>query len=328
MAKGVSLGSVDRSRTSFPGRTPNGKKWLLSSGAEATFFEKDINYEDLEAKTFIDFEINGRWQDLLTTAVLARLSSLDNQQFMPAIGIEHDDGRIEILDGSNRRAYILSKKGKIKSLRALITKSKISKNDAKALAKEIRTGLEQCLYEIGMLAKPYEEQGKSQREIAKLIGFSQSKINKGLKTCSIPKEIITLFPSAYDLSWPDYQRLIEISERLSLPLTVEQFKSLNKLSDIEKIINELSSYAEPQKQTIKPAKKVATKIVSDLLKFEKGSRKKAEKQISADGKTTTYKFVRVGAEADAIIERKLQEAIKEIARLSQKEKGDSPESGE
>ncbi len=53
---------------------------------------------------------------------------------------EHDDGQIEILDGSNRRAYILSKKGEIKSLRALITKSKISKNDAKALAKEIRTG--------------------------------------------------------------------------------------------------------------------------------------------------------------------------------------------
>ncbi len=63
-------------------------------------------------------------------------------------------------------------------------------------------------------------------------------------------------------------------------------------------------------------KKSPTKTVSSLLEFEKGSRKKAEKQVSSDGKTTTYKFVRVGSEADAIIEKKLQEAMQEIAKLS------------
>ncbi len=320
MAKGVSLGSINRSTTQFPGRNNIGKKWVLASGAEATFVERDISYDILESKTFVDFEVNGRWQELLTDAVLSRLSSLDKQQFMPAIGIEHDNGQIEILDGSNRRAYILSKNGEISSLRALITKSKISKDDAKALAKEIRSGLEQCLYEIGMLAKPYEKQGKSQREIAKLIGFSQSKINKGLKTRSIPEEIIKLFPSAYDLTWPDYQSLIEISKALKLPLSQEQYKELAGLTSVDKIIETLSSYIEHCKNTSKPQKKAPSKIISNLLEFEKGSRKKAEKQVSSDGKTTTYRFVRVGAEADAIIEQKLQEALLEISRLQSQEK--------
>ncbi|EJE8675997.1 hypothetical protein M5236_004725 [Vibrio parahaemolyticus] len=319
MAKGVSLGSINRSTTQFPGRNSIGKKWVLASGAEATFVERDISYEILESKTFVDFEVNGRWQELLTDAVLSRLSSLDKQQFMPVIGIEHDNGQIEILDGSNRRAYILSKNGEIGSLRALITKSKISKDDAKALAKEIRSGLEQCLYEIGMLAKPYEKQGKSQREIAKLLGFSQSKINKGLKTRSIPEEIIKLFPSAYDLTWPDYQSLIEISKQLKLPLSKDQRQELDKLASVDKIIKALSNYAE-HKNTSKPLKKSPSKTISSLLEFEKGSRKKAEKQVSPDGKTTTYRFVRVGAEADAIIEQKLQEAILEIARRQSQEK--------
>ena len=313
MAKATSLSSIDRSSTNY-GRVapPSVQKWKLASGAEASFTPRDIPYSELEAKTFVDFEVNGRWQELLTDVVLERLSSLDHQQFLPVIGIEHSDGRIEIIDGSNRRAYVLMKKGDIPSLKALVTRVEISKADAKALTKDIRTGLEQCFYEVGMLAKPYADDGIPQREIAKQLGFSQSKISRGLKTTSIPKEVIKLFPSAYDLLWSDYEKLIKISASLSLPFTDEQADQLEELDSASDIIALLESFSDDVGKKNKAKK--PQKVTTPLLSFEKGSRKKADKVVSPDGKTVSYQFSRMGVEAESIIAAKMEEAIREIEK--------------
>lgn len=317
MAKGVSLpGVVNRGAGNIRGTVPT-SKWILASGAEAIFTERNLSYDVLRERAFVDFEINGRLQDLLNEAVLERLESLNRQQFTSIICIEHEDGRIEVLDGSNRLAYMLSKEGAIPSLRAMVTRTKITKADAQALAKEIRSTLEQCLYEIGQLAKPYSEQGMGQREIASKIGFSQSKVNRGLKTVAIPKELMTLFPSAYDISWPEYQRLIDISERIPLPLSSDQNAELKGMADAESVIVRLEKLAAPEQIKQKPKQQKPKSIKRSLYEFPKESRKKAEYSVSDDGKISTYRFVRVGREADAIIEQKMKEAMEEIARLDQ-----------
>lgn len=316
MSKSASLGSVKRSGSIFPGRKSLGSVWSLQSGASATFEKRIIPYEELETKTFVNFEVNGRWQELLTPQVLSRLESLHSQQFFPAVGVQHEDGRIEILDGSNRRAYILSQKGKIAGFEVLVTTDDISIGDAKALNKDIRTHIALSPYEVGMLAKPYVDKGHSQRQIAELLGFNQSAINRALKTTVIPKEVMHLFPSVYELESGDYTNLIALSEHIEIPLEQDLLDEVSALKDPKKIIASLKKHADYQKtEAAKKNKANSKKIVEPLFEFEKGSRKKAERQISSDGNTVSYRFVRIGSEADAIIAKHIEAAMKELKSL-------------
>lgn len=91
----------------------------LSTGRQATFIEEVIPPNQVESDTFVDQHNNGRDQASLTPKSLKSIrSTIKHQQFYPAIGVRRATGKIEILDGSRRRASaILENVG----LRVLVT---------------------------------------------------------------------------------------------------------------------------------------------------------------------------------------------------------------
>ncbi|MFZ6043882.1 ParB N-terminal domain-containing protein, partial [Vibrio natriegens] len=101
----------------------------------------------LKDKTFVELTTNGRDQDALTEASVADITrTLTLQQFFPAIGREVGD-KIEILDGSRRRAAALFAGT---GLEVLVTKDALSSDDARQLAADIQTAREHNLREVGI----------------------------------------------------------------------------------------------------------------------------------------------------------------------------------
>lgn len=312
----LSVDHINRSSSSYRRKlipvdtgSKNVIEWILHSGVKEKFTEITISFDELKNSTFIKFENNGRNQDLLTPEVLNRLSSLDTQQYYPAIGFRHADGRIEILDGSCRRAYVLNRDGLIKEFRLLLAENEITTLDAKALAKDIRSSLEQNLYEIGEQAKALKDAGMVHIEISKELGVSTRKISYGIRTQVIPLSVIKLFPVVNELTWQDYKLLIAIAP--SLP---DKILLSSQDLDVAEILEELTklSLAGQEGEQVKavpmPNKSKTTK--TPLLTFEKGSRRKAQKVSSTS--SVKYIFDRLGSKANEIIELKIAEALEII----------------
>lgn len=188
--------------------------WQLASGTSATFNEVTLSHEQVRDNTVVTFDVNGRDQSLLTAESLSDLNSLEFQQFYPAVGREVD-GKIDILDGSRRRAWFLLQEGKVDSFRVLVTQDDISTADAKALAKQLQTAKEHNQREIGLQCKAIMDSGEyTQEDVAKLIGISRPAVSKALKAASIDSAIIALFPVVNELSHTDYALLDKVMKVL------------------------------------------------------------------------------------------------------------------
>ncbi|WP_278183640.1 ParB family protein [Vibrio misgurnus] len=185
----------------------NSVVWQLQSGAEATFNEVTLSYDQLRDNTDVTFEVNGRDQSRLTKESLSDLESLEFQQFYPAVGREQN-GKIDVLDGSRRRAWVLLQEGKIKEFRILVTQDELSYSDAKALAKQLQTAKEHNQREIGLQCKAIINSGQyTQEDVAKIMSMSRPAVSKALKAASIDEQLISLFPVVNLLSHSDYTLL-------------------------------------------------------------------------------------------------------------------------
>lgn len=185
-------------------------EWTLLSGEKVLFNEISLSYEQVRDNTFVTFDVNGRDQSLLTKESLEDLSSLAFQQFYPAVGYQAD-GKIDVLDGSRRRAWFLLQKGTIKHFKVLVTNGEISIADAKSLAKQLQTAKEHNQREIGLQCKTLMENGEfTQSDISQIIGISRQAVGRSLKAASIDERIINLFPIVNELSHTDYSTLKKV----------------------------------------------------------------------------------------------------------------------
>ncbi|WP_305812773.1 ParB family protein [Photobacterium leiognathi] len=204
--------------------------WQLASGEVATFNEVELSYERVSEDTFVTFDINGRDQSLLTAESLEDLNSLEFQQFYPAVGHEVD-GKINILDGSRRRAWFLLQQGRVKTFRILVTQDQISIGDAKALAKQLQTAKEHNLREIGKQCLVIKEAHPemTQAEIANQVALSQAGVSKAIKAASIDDGLVALFPVVNALSHPDYTVLDKVMKLYSDKRSLNKFiKAIEK----------------------------------------------------------------------------------------------------
>ncbi|TFH89699.1 ParB family protein [Vibrio ouci] len=179
-------------------------EWRLASGDTAVFHEIMLTYDEVKANTFVTFDINGRDQSQLTRESLMDLNSLAYQQFYPAVGREVD-GKIDILDGSRRRAWFLLQQGKVAQFRVLVTKETLSVSDAKALAKQLQTAKEHNQREIGLQCVTIMNNEQcTQEDVAKMLGMSRQSVGRAIKAASIDERLIALFPVVNELSHTDY----------------------------------------------------------------------------------------------------------------------------
>ncbi|WLS81052.1 ParB family protein (plasmid) [Erwinia pyri] len=288
--------------------------FVLKSGKEARFVLTKILHDDIEVQTYIDSAVNGRDQSLLTPESISDIArTITLQQFFPAIGREVDN-RIEILDGSRRRAACLFNG---MPFEVLVTKDELDISDARQLAVDIQTAKEHTLRELGKRLKVMSDNGMSQTEIAKAEGISPAKITRAFQAAAVPDEMIAVFPSLSDLAIPDYHLLLEIAEqaksrqvdvlevvegvrvRIQKDGTYDAQDPLNKT----KIIG----FFKAESNGLKSPRNTKKAVVEKLAEFS-DKKQFARKKTDAEKRLITYEFSRIPAKFHA----ELDAAIKSV----------------
>lgn len=241
------------------------QRFILKSGKTAIFHFVHVSADELEALTFVRFSVNGRDQNALTPESLADITrTIRLQQFFPAIGYRNN-GKIEILDGSRRRAAaLLCNVG----LNVLVTETSISNDDARQLAADIQTAKEHNLREIGLRLLKLRDEGMSQKEIAFSEQLSAAKVTRAIQAALVPDDIISLFPVQSELTNGDYRALLLIDKLI----TNKNLSREMLLSDMSKKIQTLTDKGNVAPDELKKAILSELKMLTDKLaqkaKFE------------------------------------------------------------
>lgn len=289
-----------------PQAEPVKQIFTLSTGKKAAFSRISVPAEGVSDKTFVVQETNGRDQSALTPESLEGITrTLKLQQFFPAIGVRKGD-RIEIIDGSRRRASaLLCHVG----LEILVTDTPLTAAEARNLAQDIQTAREHNIREVGLRLLALKESGLTQKEIAEDENLSQAKVTRALQAASVSAELLSVFPVQSELTYGDYKNLLMAEELLaaqevSIPelldnigSAVSAIRAQPSLAEDEiknKIIGEIRKEAALLVMT--PGKdKVVTTPLWDFSDKNRYARKKTR------GRAFSYEFNRLPSDVqDAI----------------------------
>ena len=303
--KRKTIGRQLNTQASMAEMTDTGRSqvFTLKTGRKVTFRFVRVPASEVESKTFVNQENNGRDQLALTRESLKSIiQTIKFQQFFPCIGIKQSE-RIEILDGSRRRASAIFVRT---GLDVMVTEEHLSADEAR----------QHNLREIGLRLIALKESGFNQKEIAELEGLSQAKVTRALQAAAVPQDLISLFPVQSELSFSDYKLLLEVNEKLSEKgLTPEELiQSVS--AQLDAILSEGERPEDEQKASIlklisqasqaliDPSPKEKS-VVSPLWSFEEKD-KFARKRVK--GRTLTYEFSRMSK----VIQDELDKAINEV----------------
>ena len=277
--------------------------WKLESGKSETFVEVNLSYEQVKNDTFVDFEVNGRDQEFLNGNNVSDLSTMDYQQFYPAIACKAGD-KINILDGSRRRAYFLLQEGAIEFFTVLVAKNDVSVSDAKALAKELQTAKEHNLYEIGKRCEFYKQTGlKKQDEIAAAMGISRTKVVRAMQAAAIDRAIYRLFDDINELSVRDYADLHKLSTQLE-----KRDDKANIISEVERGSVDVVIGSLKDLITEKKPKQDKAKVIH-LVEFE-DKNKHAKKKTK--GRNISYEFNQLTNHEQKVLDEAINRALEEL----------------
>lgn len=288
--------------------------FVLFTGKRADFRFERIAARDIEEKTFVDADTNGRDQAGLTPESLKEIiKTIRQQQFFPAIGIRQGE-RIEILDGSRRRAAAIHCKT---GLDVLITDADISAEEARKLAQDIQTAREHSLREVGMRLLALKAGGLTQKEIAQSQGLSPAKVTRALQAASVPGELLSLFPNHAELTHPDYKALLIAFEQLqesgqslntlidALATKVDDVRSRESLADDE-IKNAILRHIRTESSALFKSSSKEKAVTTSLWSFadkDRYARKKSR------GRTFSYEFNRQSKELQDELDKVIKETL-------------------
>jgi len=309
LARGRVLGNKSSEFARMLEGEGNGRVFTLKSGKQATFVHTVVLSGDIESKTFVDSKVNGRDQSMLTPESFSDISrTIKLQQFFPAIGREVN-GRIEILDGTRRRAACLFNQTKFD---VLVTKDEINLSDARQLAADIQTAREHSLRELGKRFEVMYDNGMSKDDIAQAENISPSKVTRAFQAAAVPDEMMAIFPIIHDISLADYQLLLQIAEDAKT-----KGASVSELMDtVKKRIAETEGAGADKKKILaiiraesKGLKPVKAKSFETEKLCEFSDRHQyARKKIDQKKRLVVYEFSRISPAVQAEID----EAIKKI----------------
>lgn len=300
----------------------NERVFTLKSGVEARFVLTRVLHDEIDSRTYVDAAVNGRDQAYITAESVSDISrTITLQQFFPAIGREVN-GRIEILDGSRRRAACLYSNA---AFEVLVTSDNLTLSDARQLATDIQTAREHTLRELGKRLQVMYPDGTSQADIAIAEGLSAAKVTRAFQAADVPDDMIAVFPALSELSISDYQTLLDIAEKTkargaSLDDMIEAvLERIEKGTSDEpdgltakaKIIGYFR--AEHAAVKTKPVKNVVTEKIASFKDKKQFARKKSD----ADKRLVTYEFSRLPATYQA----ELDMAIRAVMERMQEESG-------
>lgn len=295
--------------------TGNERVFVLKSGNEARFNLINILHDDIETQTYVDNAVNGRDQAFLTPESVSDIArTIRLQQFFPAIGREVE-GRIEVLDGSRRRAACLFNDT---SFEVLVTKDELSLTDARQLAIDIQTAKEHTLRELGKRLQLMYPDEMNKSEIAELEGLSAAKVTRAYQAAAVPDEMIAVFPSVSELSINDYQTLLDIAERAQVQnVSVEELTAavrerigsdVTYTSDDPSVKTKIIGYFRAENantKTTRGSKRVVTEKIAEF----KDKKQFARKKTDSEKRVVTYEFSRLPASYQAELDAAVRAVI-------------------
>lgn len=292
------------------------REFTLQSGKKIRFQKRIIFGGDIETKTFVNPIVNPRVQSLLTPESLWDiLQTIGNQQYFPVIG-RMVDGRIEVLDGSRRRAACIIKRVKMDML---VTEDEITLAEAQELSRAIQTAKEHSVREKGMRYLAMASSGLSQEAISKIENISQTSVSRAIQAASVADGLIELFPDLNELNHSDYKYLLTISEDQQSPEQLDELTAQLKLQkedeeatrgvslekdEILKLIKKhiaLKSKGESRGPTFEP-----------IVKFE-DRRVTAKVKLNKEKRTVSYEFKRLPQNIQNRIDSAIQDILSEVA---------------
>lgn len=278
-------------------------EWKLQSGVKTKFLEVQLTYEQVRDDTVVDFDVNGRDQEFLTSGSVSDLETMCDQQFYPAIANRVGD-KISILDGSRRRAFFLLQKGNINHFTVLISQSTITTEDAKALAKSLQTAKEHNLYELGKRCYAYKAKGfNKQEDIAKALGISRTKVVRAMQAADIDGRVLKLFFDINELTVKEYAELNKINDHLrKIECGYDAISEIDKGS-IEDVLSKLRALVSTHKED-----KAKVKTIQ-LVKFD-DKNKHARKKLK--NRSVNYEFGRLTEKEQVHIDKAIEGAIREL----------------
>lgn len=314
LARGRVLGNSNSEFARMLEGDGDAKTFTLKSGKQAKFVKTVVLSGEIESKTFVDTSVNGRDQAMLSRESVSDISrTIKLQQFFPAIGREVN-GRIEILDGTRRRAACLYNNVKFE---ILVTKDNIDLADARQLAKDIQTAREHSLRELGKRLAVTYGSGMTKEEIALAENISSAKVTRAFQAASVPDEMISVFPVINDISLSDYQFLLKLSEEANYKktpvkelmekvrqklMTLPDYPSIDK----SKILAVLR--AESKELTSRPTKTIETEKLRDFADRNQFARKKTDSKK----RLVVYEFSRISNEVQSEIDEAIRRILEKV----------------
>lgn len=287
--------------------------FTLSSGSKVAFTLITVPAEEVENGTFVVQEVNGRDQAALTPASLKDITrTLTMQQFFPAIGVRRDN-KIEILDGSRRRAAAILCRTK---LAVLVTDAALSVDDARNLAKDIQTAREHNIREVGLRLLTLKNSGLTQKEIAENENLSQAKVTRALQAAAVSGELLAVFPVQSELSYQDYKALYHAETLINaqgetvgnmleqLKAEIDAIRHQPQAAEDE-IKDKLVALFRQKSTSLTPPKNEET-VVTSLWRFDDKNRFARKK---SKGRLFSYEFSRLPAELQTEIDSAVQQLL-------------------
>ncbi|MDO6407429.1 ParB/RepB/Spo0J family partition protein [Pantoea phytobeneficialis] len=290
------------------------RTFTLKSGKSATFTRQLIPHGDIASRTYVDTRINGRDQATLTEESVRDITrTIGLQQFFPAIGRQKDN-RVEIMDGSRRRAACLFAGA---SLEVLVTNDELDISDARQLAADIQTAKEHNLRELGLRFTLMNQNGMSKSDIAKVEGISNAKVTRAFQAASVPAELIALFPVVSELTLPDYQLLLDVTdnaraESVAIGDVAEQVRKLigehpQQVNSADEQKNQILGHFRAAKRSLVPPK--AKALVTEKLADFDDRNIQARRKVNAEKRAISYEFVRLPKDAVEQIEAAIKQVL-------------------
>ncbi|WP_176138866.1 ParB family protein [Escherichia coli] len=290
------------------------KTFTLKSGKQAKFVKTVVLSGEIESKTFVDSSVNGRDQAMLSPESVSDISrTIKLQQFFPAIGREVN-GRIEILDGTRRRAACIYNNVKFE---ILVTKDDIELSDARQLAKDIQTAREHSLRELGKRLEVTYGTSMTKEEIAQAENLSPAKVTRAFQAAAVPDEMVAVFPVINDISLPDYHFLLKLAEEANNKQrsvtelmekvqhrlkTMPDYPAIDKSKILAVIRAESKSLIVRPTRTVQPEK---LREFSDRNQF-------ARKKIASKKRLVVYEFSRISDEAQPEIDEAIYSTLERV----------------
>lgn len=295
--------------------TGNERVFVLKSGNEARFNLINILHDDIETQTYVDNAVNGRDQAFLTPESVSDIArTIRLQQFFPAIGREVE-GRIEVLDGSRRRAACLFNDT---SFEVLVTKDELSLTDARQLAIDIQTAKEHTLRELGKRLQLMYPDEMNKSEIAELEGLSAAKVTRAYQAAAVPDEMIAVFPSVSELSISDYQTLLDIAEKAQVQnVSIEELTAavrerigsdVTYTSDDPSLKTKIIGYFRAENANTKTTRR-SKRVVTEKIAEFKDKKQFARKKTDSEKRVVTYEFSRLPASYQAELDAAVRAVI-------------------